>query len=469
MIKWKKLLHMRYYVICFISATLFLLPTLVHAASDVEVLISDLNGETIANFHPFGEAYRGTASASAADLGDDGIAEIIIGSGPGIPPVVKTYRQDGSAINEFTVYADSFRGGVTVAACDLDGDGTNEIVTGTMNGGGPHVRMFTSEGYLLYGGGFFAYAGDFRGGVNVACGDVDGDGLDDIVTGPGVTGGPHVRVFDPLGNMKYEIFAGSASENTGASVAVGDVNGDGDDEIIAGRMGMGSPTVMAFDLRNSHLSFLLAFDAFEEYENGINVTSGDIDGDGTDEIGVSMNRHELGHVRFFENTGVIAKEHAPFANGTEKGVITTTVPNGGHDHVLMISSTARTTDQVGKYIKVDISEQRLYAYENGALVNSFLISSGTYEFPTPLGKTEVMAKLPVHRYTWSYGPGNPNNYDLPGVKWNLRFRNHYYLHSAYWHNNFGNRMSHGCVNIREDNAKWIYDWADVGTPVEVVQ
>jgi lipoprotein-anchoring transpeptidase ErfK/SrfK len=78
-----------------------------------------------------------------------------------------------------------------------------------------------------------------------------------------------------------------------------------------------------------------------------------------------------------------------------------------------------------------------------------------------------MAKLLWHDYVWSYGPNNPNNYNIPNVKYNLRFRNHYYIHSAYWHNNFGNRMSHGCVNAPYDGAEWAYNWAEVGTPVEV--
>jgi lipoprotein-anchoring transpeptidase ErfK/SrfK len=70
-------------------------------------------------------------------------------------------------------------------------------------------------------------------------------------------------------------------------------------------------------------------------------------------------------------------------------------------------------------------------------------------------------------YTWNYGVGNPNNYSLPDVKWNMRFRNHYYIHSAYWHNNFGQPMSHGCVNTSIPDAEWIYSWADVGTTVEI--
>lgn len=460
---------MRYVIIPIFGALLFILPAFAHAASGVEVLLTDESGAAVTNFHPFGEDYLGTGSIAAADLGNDGIEEIIVGSGPGLSPLVKIYRQDGSLINEFIAYAETYQHGITLDACDLNGDGITEIVTGTMLGGGPHVRIFTADGKILYGGGFFAYDGAFRGGVNVACGDVDGDGVDDIVTGPGVTGGPHIKVFDPLGNQKFEIFSGSALENSGASVAVGDTDGDGDMEIITGRMGAGDATIMLLDQRADKLFFVLSVHAFEENQNGVYVTSGDVDGDGKDEIGVATNRDASGRIKFLELTGAIAEELTPFDTEEEKGIVATTLRNGERDRILSMSATPRDSNEIGKYIKVDISEQRLYAYENGVLANTFLVSTGTYSFPTPLGKTEVLAKLPVHRYTWSYGPNDPNNYDLPDVRWNLRFRTHFYIHSAYWHNNFGHRMSHGCVNMKTDEAKWIYDWAEVGTTVEIVE
>ena len=453
-----------------LSLGLFFIPGIVFAdGSEVEVVLFGHEGEIVSQFHPFGDEYRGTLSMAAEDLGDDGVEELIIASGPGLEPTVKIYRQDGSRINEFIAYMPTYQHGVTVAACDLEGDGTKEIVTGTMQGGGPHIRIFSAEGTVRYGGGFFAYADDFRGGVNVACGDVDGDGKDDIVTGAGLTGGPHVKVFSPYGHQKTEVFAGSAQENTGVSIATGDLNGDGDDEIITGRMGGGDPTVIAFDYKKGRLSFIIALHAFDDYKNGIRVSSGDVDGDGHDEIGVTTSKHETGIVKFFELTGAVATEQSPFVSQLEKGLIATTANNGGVDLLLAASSSAGSYDQIGKYVHVDVSEQTLRAYDNGILVNEFLVSTGTYAFPTPLGKTEVTAKLPVHRYTWSYGPENPNNYDLPGVKWNLRFRRHYYIHSAYWHNNFGNRMSHGCVNAPMEEAEWIFNWADVGTVVEVTE
>jgi lipoprotein-anchoring transpeptidase ErfK/SrfK len=64
-----------------------------------------------------------------------------------------------------------------------------------------------------------------------------------------------------------------------------------------------------------------------------------------------------------------------------------------------------------------------------------------------------------------WGPG----YDLPNVQWVMYFYRDYSLHGAYWHNNFGQPMSHGCVNMRNEDAKWLYDWAPEGTSVMVIQ
>lgn len=441
----------------------FGIPTASFAASNVQLVSNDAS----INFHPLGETYLGNVTIDAVDLGTDEVEEIIIGSGPGVPPYVKIFQQDGTLITEFLAYAETFQGGISATACDVNGDGKKEIITGTQNTGGPHVRIFYIDGTPLYNGGFFAYATDFRGGVNVSCGDIDGDGIDDIVTGPGLSGGPHVKVFSADGVQKFEIFAGSASENTGASIATGDVNGDGDAEIITGRMGAGDASVYVIDEANNKLTYVSGFDAFPENKNGINVSTVDVDGDGKDEISTSTRRDNLGRVRMYEMNGYLLEELSPFSEEHERGVTTTAIRIAGKDTLLSASTTARSSDQVGKYIHVDVGEQRLYAYENGALAKTFLVSTGTYSHPTPLGKTEVTDKIPVHRYTWSYGPENPNNYDLPGVKWNLRFRQHYYIHSAYWHNNFGNRMSHGCVNVDMENAEWIYNWTDVGTVVEI--
>jgi len=115
----------------------------------------------------------------------------------------------------------------------------------------------------------------------------------------------------------------------------------------------------------------------------------------------------------------------------------------------------------GKSIVVSTGEQRIYAYENGQLVRSHLTSTGLPDTPTVLGDYRIYVK---HVATDMSGP----DYYLPAVPYTMYFYQGYGIHGTYWHNNFGRPMSHGCVNLPTEEAKWFFDWAEVGTPVRVI-
>lgn len=118
-----------------------------------------------------------------------------------------------------------------------------------------------------------------------------------------------------------------------------------------------------------------------------------------------------------------------------------------------------------KHILVVLSEQRLYTYEGDQLIGSYLISSGTASHPTEIGVFKVWIKLPTT--TMSGGIGS-DTYNLPNVKFTMYFYGDYGIHGTYWHNNFGTPMSHGCVNMTETDAEIVYNWASVGTVVQVI-
>lgn len=113
-----------------------------------------------------------------------------------------------------------------------------------------------------------------------------------------------------------------------------------------------------------------------------------------------------------------------------------------------------------KRIEVDLSSQTLNAWQGDTLMLSTYISSGTYDYPTVQGSFQIYTKVPSQRM---YGPG----YDIAGVPWVMYFWEDYAFHGAFWHNNFGAPMSHGCINLRVDQAEFLYNWADVGTEVYV--
>ena len=122
-----------------------------------------------------------------------------------------------------------------------------------------------------------------------------------------------------------------------------------------------------------------------------------------------------------------------------------------------------------KHIYIDLSTQTLYAYEGDNQVMKTLISSGKWG-RTPVGNFNIWQKLAVTRMAGGEGAAA---YDLPNIQWVMYFYRDFGTHTAYWHNNFGHEMSHGCVNMRLVDAKELYAWTDgpvgkqLGTPVSV--
>jgi LysM repeat protein len=114
----------------------------------------------------------------------------------------------------------------------------------------------------------------------------------------------------------------------------------------------------------------------------------------------------------------------------------------------------------GRWIDINLSRQRLTAYEGQRAVFSALISSGLPRTPTVVGSFSIGVKLTAQTMS---GPG----YHLPNVPYVMYFYGAYAIHGAYWHSNFGRPMSHGCVNMSTPNAAWLFGWASVGTPVVV--
>ena len=122
-----------------------------------------------------------------------------------------------------------------------------------------------------------------------------------------------------------------------------------------------------------------------------------------------------------------------------------------------------------KHIYIDLSTQTLYAYERNTQIMKVLISSGKWG-RTPVGNFSIWQKL---RATRMAGGSGADAYDLPNVPWVMYFHNDFGLHGAYWHDNFGHTMSHGCVNMRPIDARDLFSWAngptsgEPGTPVSV--
>ncbi len=114
----------------------------------------------------------------------------------------------------------------------------------------------------------------------------------------------------------------------------------------------------------------------------------------------------------------------------------------------------------GPWIDIDLSEQRLYAYNGTQLVDSFLVSTGIYRFPTETGQFHIDVKL---RYSDMRG----DDYFLPDVPYTMYYYGDYAIHGTYWHHSFGTPMSRGCINMDTGDAEWLFSFASVGTLVNI--
>jgi len=224
--------------------------------------------------------FLGGVTVTLGDVNGDGVADVIAGAGPGGAPHVKVFNgTDLSELASFFAFDPGFTGGVRVAAGDVDGDGRADIIVGAGPGGGPHVRVLSGAN-LSELASFWAYDPAFDAGVTVAAGDVNGDGRADIVTGVGPGGGPHVRVLSGLDLSELaSFFAYDPSFQGGVNVAAGDLNGDGLSDIVTAAGRGGGPHVRVFN--GADLSELASFFAFDPaFGGGVAVATGDIDGDG---------------------------------------------------------------------------------------------------------------------------------------------------------------------------------------------
>jgi hypothetical protein len=282
-------------------------------------------------FTPF-PGWTGEVRVAVADVDGDGVPDLICAAGPGGGPrVVVINGADGTRnlhhtnpttgvvtvyTIDFMAFEPSFRGGVTVAAGDFNGDGSADIVVGADTGGGSRVRVISGADGKTIMGDFFAYEPDFRGGVRVAVGDVNGDGTPDIITAAGTGGGPRVTVFDgktlPLPTRFADFFAFEPTLRNGTYVAAGDINGDGTADVVVGGGPGGGPRVIGLDgksvasgsLAPTQLVNLFAFDSSSR--DGVRVAVHDINGDGTGDLLVGQGTGQQSRVRTFLVPNTIA-------------------------------------------------------------------------------------------------------------------------------------------------------------------
>lgn len=424
---------------------------------------ADFRSKTTFNALP--AAAKGGGSLASGDLDGDGNPEIIVGAGPGVEPYVNVFDGSGKKLRAFLAYERAFRGGVGVAVADTDGDGRGEIVTIPGRGRDAALKTFTAEGKPIKE--TLAYPHSFQGGAHVTAIDLGNDGRSEIATSPGPTGGPHIRLWNgDLTNMGRDFFAFDESMREGVTIAA--VRTSMGPQLLLAPESWNEPLVRRYSL-GLDIRLEKEFDAFDATsKNGVTVGAVDIDGDGVDEIMAAQNGETSPELRIFDLYGT-RRSTALVADPTYRGGLSLAAYGVGKrlPMTMPLAPVVRGPLDIDVKIDVNLKQQRLYAFEHGRIASSFLISSGVGRHATPAAKTTVLKKIPIMDYRWSYGPNHPDNYNLKNVRWNLNILPHIYIHTAYWHNNFGHPMSHGCINMALNDAAWVYNWAATGTAVEL--
>jgi sugar lactone lactonase YvrE len=255
--------------------------------NDALVKIFNSNRQLVKEFTAFSTEYG--ATSVSADIDGDGYDEVIVAEGPGPrnTALFRAYRRDGSLMAEYTVFSTTY--GLALSAADIDGDWTDELIVGM----GPDPKSPGTVKVLKYIGSGFTeiLTGNLSAstgyGITVAAGDVDGDGIPEIITAPGP--GPNnpavVKVWKYRAGALTELSAFTAFDGSyGVNVAAGDIDGDGKEEIItgAGPDPKNASIVRVYTADGALIREFSPYDLNHSY--GVTVTSGDLDGDGVDEI-----------------------------------------------------------------------------------------------------------------------------------------------------------------------------------------
>ncbi len=281
----------------------------------------------------FSPAFRNGISVAMADFTGDGVADIAAATGPGeVPQVALFDGATGIMIRTSTVFETHFRGGVTVSAADFDGDGKAELIVTPGLGGGPRVRVLkanTGDTVLDF---FGINDTRFRGGARAAAGDLNGDGKLDLVVAAGDGGGPRIAGWDGEALLRGEFvsafrdyFAFAPSLRGGAFVTLGDIDGDGLDDIICGAGAGGGPNVVI--RRSSDSSHPATFSGSGSFfvgdkndRGGIRVLARDLDGDGIAEIITGTGGDVVPVVAVNDANGKQLRAWAPFGAALDGGV-----------------------------------------------------------------------------------------------------------------------------------------------------
>ncbi|HLD20595.1 MAG TPA: S8 family serine peptidase, partial [Patescibacteria group bacterium] len=236
-------------------------------------VFTNSGSEVVASFDAYDSTFTGGVRLTMGDVDGDGEEEIVTVPGPGGGPQVRVFDLEGNLESQFYVFEVTLRSGLYVATGDIDGDGIEEIAVSTDVGGSARVALFDKGGEQLESISPFSDITGARS-VRIAMGDVDGDESDEVIVTLGEGHEPRIRVYEPDGEFVSEFLAYASTYDKGVFVAAGDLDGDGDDEIVTGTDNGGGPQVQIFDGEGTWLGTFFAYDS--AFRGGVRLSVGNL-------------------------------------------------------------------------------------------------------------------------------------------------------------------------------------------------
>jgi subtilisin family serine protease len=235
-----------------------------------KIRILSSQGKLLGEFLAADKKFRGGLNVALIDLDNSGAKKIIVAPASGGSPQIKIFDYQGNLKSQFLAAPKDWRGGFTVGAGDIDGKGLPKIVIGFGAKSEPQVRIFNTEGKLI--SAFLAYEKSFRGGVNVAVANLDGrkdHNKAEIIVTPGTGRDPEVKIYNNRAQLKNKFLAYGKSWQGGVNLSAGDINSDGVAEIIMSAYSGAAPHVRVFNISGIILESFYAYD--QAFNGGVNA------------------------------------------------------------------------------------------------------------------------------------------------------------------------------------------------------
>ena len=264
-----------------------------------EAKLTAANGDVV-NRLPLSRALAG--SLATGDINGDGSEELVLGAAAGTEPQIGIYSPSGKLLKKFFAFDQKFRGGVNVALGDLNNDDKLEIVAAAASQAAALVRIFDTNGKLIRQ--FSVDNKAWHGGLNLATGDVNGDGHEEIIVAYAAGNAPQVKIFNASGSLVDSFYAYEKRFRGGVKVATATLHGRADHnqaEIITAPGQGREAQIKIFDSTGRLAGQFLAYG--RNWHGGSSLAVGDLDNDGLPEIATGAQPGATPHVRVFDSRG----------------------------------------------------------------------------------------------------------------------------------------------------------------------